>query len=82
MLDGNARLNLATFVTTWMEPQAGVLMAERLDKDMTDKGEHPRTAELQRRCVAILADLTRALPGLRRQQGPAGKKEAATGFHH
>ena len=24
MLDGNSRLNLATFVTTWMEPQAGV----------------------------------------------------------
>ena len=22
MLDGTARLNLATFVTTWMEPQA------------------------------------------------------------
>ena len=22
MLDGNARLNVATFVTTWMEPQA------------------------------------------------------------
>ncbi|MGW4223636.1 glutamate decarboxylase [Streptomyces bauhiniae] len=60
MLDGNARLNLATFVTTWMEPQAGVLMAECLDKNMIDKDEYPRTAELERRCVAILADLWHA----------------------
>ncbi|GHD59925.1 glutamate decarboxylase [Streptomyces mirabilis] len=60
MLDGNARLNLATFVTTWMEPQAGVLMAECRDKNMIDKDEYPRTAELERRCVAILADLWNA----------------------
>src|SRR5215218_3176293 len=60
MLDGNARLNLATFVTTWMEPQAGVLMAECRDKNMIDKDEYPRTAELERRCVAMLADLWRA----------------------
>ncbi|MFM9372390.1 glutamate decarboxylase [Streptomyces sp. Da 82-17] len=62
MLDGNARLNLATFVTTWMEPQAGVLMAECRDKNMIDKDEYPRTAELERRCVAMLADLWHA-PG-------------------
>ena len=60
MLDGNARLNLATFVTTWMEPQAGALMAECLDKNMIDKDEYPQTAELERRCVAILADLWNA----------------------
>ncbi|MFF8635390.1 glutamate decarboxylase [Streptomyces pilosus] len=60
MLDGNARLNLATFVTTWMEPQAGVLMAECRDKNMIDKDEYPRTAELERRCVAMLADLWHA----------------------
>lgn len=60
MLDGNARLNLATFVTTWMEPQAGVLMGECRDKNMIDKDEYPRTAELERRCVAILADLWNA----------------------
>ncbi|WP_431035661.1 glutamate decarboxylase [Streptomyces sp. P6-2-1] len=60
MLDGNARLNLATFVTTWMEPQAGVLMSECLDKNMIDKDEYPRTAELERRCVAMLADLWHA----------------------
>ncbi|MEU0579058.1 glutamate decarboxylase [Streptomyces griseoincarnatus] len=57
MLDGNARLNLATFVTTWMEPEAALLMAECRDKNMIDKDEYPRTAELERRCVAMLADL-------------------------
>ncbi|MEU5437786.1 glutamate decarboxylase [Streptomyces sp. NPDC020719] len=60
MLDGNSRLNLATFVTTWMEPQATVLMAECRDKNMIDKDEYPRTAELERRCVAMLADLWHA----------------------
>ncbi|WP_084316127.1 glutamate decarboxylase [Actinospica robiniae] len=57
MLDGNARLNLATFVTTWMEPEASLLMAECAEKNMIDKDEYPQTAELERRCVAILADL-------------------------
>ncbi|MGB8943815.1 MAG: glutamate decarboxylase [Streptomyces sp.] len=60
MLDGNSRLNLATFVTTWMEPQAGVLMTECRDKNMIDKDEYPHTAELERRCVAMLADLWHA----------------------
>jgi glutamate decarboxylase len=60
LLDGSARLNLATFVTTWMEPQARVLMAECVDKNMIDKDEYPQTAELERRCVAILADLWNA----------------------
>ncbi|MEV0371517.1 glutamate decarboxylase [Streptomyces sp. NPDC050636] len=60
MLDGNSRLNLATFVTTWMEPQAGVLMADCRDKNMIDKDEYPRTAELEKRCVAMLADLWHA----------------------
>ncbi|MGH3311863.1 MAG: glutamate decarboxylase [Streptomyces sp.] len=60
MLDGNARLNLATFVTTWMEPQAGRLMEECREKNMIDKDEYPRTAELEQRCVAMLADLWNA----------------------
>lgn len=60
MLDGNSRLNLATFVTTWMEPQAALLMSECADKNMIDKDEYPRTAELERRCVSILADLWQA----------------------
>lgn len=60
LLDGSARLNLATFVTTWMEPQAGQLMAECVAKNMIDRDEYPKTAELERRCVAILADLWHA----------------------
>src|SRR6478672_9029519 len=60
LLDGSAKLNLATFVTTWMEPQAGRLMAESVDKNMIDKDEYPQTADLERRCVAILADLWHA----------------------
>ncbi|MGW3494035.1 glutamate decarboxylase [Streptomyces sp. NPDC001020] len=60
MLDGNSRLNLATFVTTWMEDQATVLMNECRDKNMIDKDEYPRTAELERRCVAMLAHLWNA----------------------
>jgi glutamate decarboxylase len=60
MLDGNARLNLATFVTTWMEPQAQRLMTECLEKNMIDKDEYPQTAELESRCVNILADLWHA----------------------
>ena len=62
LLDGNARLNLATFVTTWMEPQVRVLIAECLDKNLIDKDEYPQTAGLERRCVEILADLWHA-PG-------------------
>jgi glutamate decarboxylase len=62
-LDGNARLNLATFVTTWMEPQAEQLMTECLSKNMIDKDEYPQTAELESRCVNILADLWHAPAG-------------------
>ena len=62
MLDGNARLNLATFVTTWMEPQARELMGDCLDKNMIDKDEYPQTAELEMRCVSILSDLWHAPP--------------------
>ncbi len=57
LLDGQARLNLATFVTTWMPSVAGRLMAETADKNMIDKDEYPQTAEIESRCVRILADL-------------------------
>ncbi|EFH84743.1 glutamate decarboxylase [Ktedonobacter racemifer] len=57
MLDGNARLNLATFVTTWMEPEARQLMNETFDKNMIDKDEYPQTAELELRCVNMLSRL-------------------------
>lgn len=57
MLDGNSRLNLATFVTTFMEPEAREIMLETLDKNMIDKDEYPQTAEIEMRCVNILAHL-------------------------
>ena len=60
MLDGNSRLNLATFVTTWMEPEAVQLMSETFDKNMIDKDEYPQTAEIEMRCVNIIADLFNA----------------------
>src|ERR1700741_1548567 len=60
ILDGNARLNLATFVTTWMEPEAEELMAECSPKNMIDKDEYPQTAELEHRCVNILSHLWNA----------------------
>jgi len=57
MLDGNARLNLATFVTTWIEPEARQLMSESFDKNMIDKDEYPQTAEIEMRCTNIIAHL-------------------------
>ncbi|MGH2869226.1 MAG: glutamate decarboxylase [Solirubrobacteraceae bacterium] len=57
LLDGQARLNLATFVTTWMPSMGARLMAETADKNMIDKDEYPLTAEIEARCVNILADL-------------------------
>ncbi|MCR8694772.1 glutamate decarboxylase [Rhodococcus pyridinivorans] len=60
MLDGSSRLNLATFVTTWMDPQAGRIMAETFDKNMIDKDEYPATAEIETRCVNMVADLFNA----------------------
>src|SRR5947208_7513128 len=78
MIDGNARLNLATFVTTWMEPQARSLMAECLDKNMIDKDEYPQTAEIETRCVNILSDLWHA-PDTKEATGcsTTGSSEAA-----
>src|SRR6476620_6522568 len=57
MLDGNARLNLATFVSTWGEPQARQLIADCLDKNMIDKDEYPQTAEHEMRCVNMMSRL-------------------------
>src|SRR3954469_11107569 len=57
MLDGNARFNLATFVTTWMDEEADKLYAATFDKNMIDKDEYPQTAEIESRCVRMLGDL-------------------------
>ena len=57
MVDGNARLNLATFVTTWMEPEAQRLMANTFEKNAIDKDEYPADGGDRGRCVSILARL-------------------------
>ncbi|QDV66593.1 Glutamate decarboxylase beta [Rosistilla carotiformis] len=57
MLDGNSRQNLATFCQTWAEPEVHKLMDECMDKNMIDKDEYPQTAEIEARCVHMLADL-------------------------
>jgi glutamate decarboxylase len=76
ILDGNARLNLATFVTTWMEPEAEQLMAECFSKNMIDKDEYPQTAELERRCVSMLARLWHADDGAPTGCSTTGSSEA------
>jgi glutamate decarboxylase len=57
LLDGNSRQNLATFCQTWVEPEVHLLMDEALDKNMVDKDEYPHTAELESRCVQMIANL-------------------------
>ena len=57
LLDGNSRQNLATFCQTWVEPEIRQLMQECLDKNIIDKDEYPETAEIESRCVRMLADL-------------------------
>jgi glutamate decarboxylase len=79
MLDGVARMNLATFCTTWVEPEARALMEASLDKNIVDKEEYPQTAELEARCVAMLADLWHAAPAGEPAVGTSttGSSEAA-----
>jgi glutamate decarboxylase len=60
ILDGSSRFNLATFCGTWMEPEGHKLMAETFDKNMIDKDEYPQTAEIEMRCVKMLAELWNA----------------------
>jgi glutamate decarboxylase len=60
LLDGNARQNLATFCQTWEEPQVHALMDLAIDKNLIDQDEYPQSAEIERRCVHMLADLWHA----------------------
>ena len=60
LVEGNARLNLATFCQTWVEPEVVALLAETYDKNMIDKDEYPQTAEIERRCVNIIGGLWNA----------------------
>lgn len=57
MLDGNSRQNLATFCQTWVDEEIRDLMDLSIDKNMIDKDEYPQTAEIETRCVHMLADL-------------------------
>ena len=57
ILDGEPHRNLATFVTTWMEPEAQALIARNLHRNSIDRAEYPRTAEIEQRCVEMLSDL-------------------------
>ncbi len=60
VLDGIPMRNLATFVTTWMEPEADQLIAQNLHTNFIDHAEYPQTAEIEQRCIRILADLFHA----------------------
>src|SRR5207245_9315974 len=60
ILGGNARQNLATFCQTWEEREALALMALSVNKNMIDRDEYPQTAEIERRCVHMMADLWNA----------------------
>ena len=60
MLDGNARQNLATFCQTWFDDEIHKLMDLSIDKNMIDKDEYPATAEIEDRCVHIIAARRRA----------------------
>jgi glutamate decarboxylase len=57
LLDGMPMRNLATFVTTWMEPEAQRLIAANLHRNYIDHAEYPQTAEIEQRCIRMLADL-------------------------
>jgi glutamate decarboxylase len=60
ILDGLPMRNLATFVTTWMEPEAQRLIAENLHRNFIDHAEYPQSAELEQRCISMLANLFHA----------------------
>jgi len=50
-LDVNSRLNLASFVTTWMEPEAAQLMAKAFDRNMMDKDDLPEDLVFNSACL-------------------------------
>ncbi len=56
-IDGNPSLNLASFVTTWMEDEALKLMSETANKNLVDEDEYPQTKRIERRCINMLAHL-------------------------
>jgi glutamate/tyrosine decarboxylase-like PLP-dependent enzyme len=75
VLDGIPIRNLATFVTTWMEPEAQRIIAENLHRNFIDHAEYPQTAEIEQRCIRMLADLFNA-PGETTGARTQGSSEA------
>jgi glutamate decarboxylase len=75
ILDGIPMRNLATFVTTWMEPEAEQVIAENLHRNYIDHAEYPQTAAIEQRCVRMLADLFNA-PGETTGTRTQGSSEA------
>jgi glutamate decarboxylase len=75
VLDGIPMRNMATFVTTWMEPEAQRVIAENLHRNYIDHAEYPQTAEIERRCIRMLADLFHA-PGATTGTRTQGSSEA------
>ncbi|MFL5422176.1 MAG: glutamate decarboxylase, partial [Myxococcales bacterium] len=75
VLDGIPSRNLATFVTTWMEPEAQRIIAENLHRNFIDHAEYPQTAEIEQRCVRMLANLFHA-PGETTGARTQGSSEA------
>jgi glutamate decarboxylase len=61
-LDGNPALNLASFVTTWMEPEAQRLATETLNRNFVDQDEYPQTEKIHHRVVSMIGRLFNA-PG-------------------
>ncbi|HRR28823.1 MAG TPA: glutamate decarboxylase, partial [Victivallales bacterium] len=78
IMDGNARQNLATFCQTYLDEEIHKLMDLCIDKNMIDKDEYPSTAEIENRCVHILANLWNS-PEKNRAPGcsTTGSSEAA-----
>ena len=50
-LEGDPARNLATFVTTWMEPEAQRVISDNLHRNFIDHAEYPRTAEIEQRSM-------------------------------
>ncbi|MEO8091722.1 MAG: pyridoxal-dependent decarboxylase, partial [bacterium] len=75
VLDGIPERNLATFVTTWMEPEAQQIITENLHRNFIDHAEYPQTAEIEQRCIRMLADLFHA-PGETTGARTQGSSEA------
>jgi len=75
MLEGEPYKNLATFVTTWMEPEAQRIVVENLYRNFIDHAEYPISAEIEQRCIRMLADLFNA-PGETAGARTQGSSEA------